>query len=182
MLGWGLNNAYTGLYSQDIGAVYNQPTMRYVQNNILDEDSVDNSLDMLTGKAIIALFDKSPEKQSPHDRIDDKQILVYRDKIVIKVTNATWTAYTDTNSMDPVLDDGANGLEVAPESEADIHVGDIVSYESDDMDGLLVHRVNEIGEDEQGWYAIMKGDNSPSPDPGKIRFEQVRYVLIGVIY
>jgi hypothetical protein len=33
-----------------------------------------------------------------------------------------------------------------------------------------------------GWYAIMKGDNLSYSDPGKIRFDQVQRVVIGILY
>jgi hypothetical protein len=46
----------------------------------------------------------------------------------------------------------------------------------------IVHRVIEIGNDEDGWYAITKGDNNPTPDPWKIRFEWVRRITVAVIY
>ncbi len=46
---------------------------------------------------------------------------------------------------------------------------------------LIIHRVVEIGEDEQGTYFITKGDNNFFSD-GKVRFGQIKYVTIGVIY
>jgi hypothetical protein len=84
--------------------------------------------------------------------------------------------------MDPVLDASANGIEIIPESEADIHVGDIVSYQSSSVEGTVIHRVVELGNDEEGWYAIMKGDNNQFADPGKVRFDQIKRVLVAVIY
>jgi hypothetical protein len=119
---------------------------------------------------------------SPSDIVKESQIKIYDDKIVIDIANARWSRYADTNSMDPVLDKGANGLQIIPKSEKDIHVGDIITYEPVWSDKLVVHRVVDIGRDDLGWYAIAKGDNTNRTDPGKIRFEQIRYLLIGVIY
>ena len=125
---------------------------------------------------------KSNEKISPSDRIKDSQIFVYEDRIVIYIENANYAIYADTNSMDPVLDKGMTGIEVVPFSENDVKLGDIITYNPEWTKDLVVHRVIEIGEDKQGWYAYAKGDNSSVIDPGKIRFEQVKYILVGVIY
>ena len=120
------------------------------------------------------------EQPSPKDRISEDQIRVLEDKIIINVPNAFWASYADSNSMDPLLDTEANGLELIPESKEDLQVGDVIAYQTDY--GLIVHRIIEINQDEQGWYCITKGDNATITDQQKIRFEQVRFVLIGVIY
>jgi len=122
------------------------------------------------------------ELVSPSDIIKERQIVIYEDRIVIFVDNAKWSRYADSNSMDPVIDAGANGLQIIPGSTDDIQIGDIVTYEPDWTDKLVVHRVIDIGMDDEGWYAVTKGDNSTFTDPGKIRFEQMRYLLIGVVY
>lgn len=121
-------------------------------------------------------------KPSPYDRVSESQIHVLNDKVVIDVPNVQWAAYADTHSMEPVLKAGATGLELIPNSENDIHVGDVVAYEADWSDGLVVHRVIDSGRDESGTYFILKGDNNGSADPGRIRFSDIKYVLIGVIY
>ena len=122
------------------------------------------------------------EQNSPFDRINESQIHVYADRIVIDVKNPEWATFTDTNSMDPLLDIGANALQIAPETENDIHVGDIISYHSEYAEGTIIHRVKAINKDEEGIYFTVKGDNNPELDPGKIRFSQIKKVLIGVIY
>lgn len=122
------------------------------------------------------------EKDSPYDFISTGDILVYSDRVVIKVSNPEWAVFTDTNSMDPVIDSGSNAIEVVPETESDIHVGDIVAYRSVYKSGVIVHRVVEIGSDSDGWYALLKGDNNPGVDPGKIRFSQVERIVVGIIY
>jgi hypothetical protein len=124
----------------------------------------------------------SNELISPHDRISNNQIFISENNILIKISGATLAGYADTNSMDPVLDNGATGIEIVPESENSIKVGDIISFESSWNSNLIVHRVIFIGEDELGWYCVTKGDNSRFTDPGKLRFNKVRYLLIGVLY
>ncbi len=127
-------------------------------------------------------FFRSKEVVSPKDRIKESQIHIYEDKIVIDISGAKYAKYANTGSMDPFLDIEANGIEIIPSSQEDIQIGDIITYQPDWSSNLVVHRIIQIGEDEQGWYAYTKGDNSSVIDPGKIRFNQVEYLLIGVLY
>jgi signal peptidase I len=121
------------------------------------------------------------EKISPGDRIKDNDIYVQEDKIIINVKKAKATRFADTNSMDPFLDKGSNGIEIKPEKPEDIKVGDIISYKSDKYDGIIIHRVIEIKKDNEIYY-MAKGDNNQEADDEKIRFNQVQGILIGVIY
>lgn len=122
------------------------------------------------------------EKLSPYDHIKKEQIHVYDDKVVIDIKRARWVEFEDTNSMDPLLDVGANAIQIIPESEEDIHLGDIVVYDSDFYGGSVIHRVVNINEDEKGKYFILKGDNNPVRDPENVRFGQIKRVLVGIIY
>ena len=122
------------------------------------------------------------EKISPSDRIGDDDIFVSNDKIIINVRNAKSTKFADTNSMDPFLDKGSNGIEILPKSPEDIKIGDIISYKSEKYDAVIIHRVIEIKKDNSGLYYLTKGDNNQKPDDEKIRFNNVKGVLVGVIY
>jgi hypothetical protein len=115
----------------------------------------------------------------PADRISQNDIEVYNDRIVIYLKNASLSDYASTKSMTPVIDSGANGIRIVPRNDEDIRVGDIVTYES--FNNLIVHRVVEIGNDSEGKYFIVKGDNNLISD-GKIRFSQIKYVTVAVIY
>jgi hypothetical protein len=150
---------------------------------LLQSSALPTSPDETQGGLLSAIFSQeTTERPSPCDRIKEPQILVYDDKIVLNIADAQWATFTDTNSMDPVIDAGANAIEYVPESESEICVGDIVSYRSHYADGVIIHRVVDIGYDDMGWYAIMKGDNLSYSDPGKIRFDQVQRVVIGILY
>ncbi|OGM02715.1 signal peptidase I [Candidatus Woesearchaeota archaeon RBG_13_36_6] len=122
------------------------------------------------------------EKLTPQDRIKEEQIKVYENMVVIDLENASWAKFVSTGSMIPTLSEDANAIELTPSSPKEIYVGDIISYVSPDGEDIIIHRVVEIGEDEQGWYAITKGDNNQLNDPFKVRFEQIERVLIGIIY
>lgn len=120
------------------------------------------------------------EIESPGDWVSEEQIKVYEDYIVLELGGATWAKFTDTNSMDPFLDIGANAIEIMPESAEQIQVGDIISYQADES--IIIHRVSEIGEDEDGIYYVVKGDNNTFTDPVEVRFDDVVGVLVAVIY
>ncbi|MBS3107283.1 hypothetical protein J4468_00005 [Candidatus Woesearchaeota archaeon] len=154
LLGWAANSAYSLVYFESNGS--ETPYMTSILSN---------------------------ERDSPSNLISEKDIEVLNDKIIIHVKNATWSKYADTNSMDPVFDIGANGLQIKPQTTTEINVGDIISYTSSWTNGdTIVHRVSYIGNDKEGWYAYAKGDNNDFRDPGKIRFKEIKSILIGIIY
>jgi hypothetical protein len=128
------------------------------------------------------LSDRAPERPSPCQRINQSQIFVTEGSILIDFQNAEWAKFTDTNSMDPVLDTGSYALEYVPLSPEELCVGDIASYRTRLADGTIIHRIVEIGYDQEGWYAKFKGDNLPYIDPERVRFEQIQRVVIGIIY
>lgn len=117
--------------------------------------------------------------KAPNDFIKEDQIEVFEDKIVIYVNNAGISRYADTGSMKPTLDEFSNGIRIVPEKPEDIHVGDIITFE--EGKDLIIHRVIEIGKDSNGTYFITKGDNNNISD-GRIRFENIKYKTIGLIW
>jgi len=116
--------------------------------------------------------------KAPGDWIKSNQIYVYEEGIIIDIEGAKLSSYANTGSMIPVLDEKANGIMIKPKSAGQIKVGDIIIFEDGD---LVVHRVVEIGEDKEGVYFITKGDNNRIDD-GKVRFNQIKYVTVAVIY
>ncbi|MGM5483795.1 MAG: signal peptidase I [Nanobdellota archaeon] len=120
------------------------------------------------------------EKKSPTDRIKQDQIKVTDNEVILKIKNASWSKFADTNSMDPLLDKGANAIQEKPVKN-ELNEGDIISYRPKGKNYLVIHRIIEIGDDGE-WYAIVKGDNNKYPDKGKIRFNQIEKVLLAIIY
>jgi hypothetical protein len=117
---------------------------------------------------------------SPSDWIKEEQIKVYQDKVVLEIDNPLWATFTNTNSMDPFIDESSHAIEISPESADSINVGDVISYNS--KIGVVIHRVIDKGKDEQGIYYIVKGDNNNFKDPFKVRFSDVVGVVVAVIY
>ncbi|MBS3112725.1 hypothetical protein J4418_01420 [Candidatus Woesearchaeota archaeon] len=129
-----------------------------------------------------AVYSLNNEKDSPFNHIPENQIKVYNDKIVLTIENAHWAKFADTNSMDPVFDIEANTIEIKPSLPEQVHIGDIVSYNSELLDNIIIHRVVNISSDEIGWYATFKGDNNLFNDPEKVRFGQINGLIVAIIY
>jgi len=127
----------------------------------------------------LGYFGFSKNLSAPFDFIDEKQIKIYDDKIVIFVNDASLSRYAPTGSMKPILDSGANGIRIKPSSENEIHIGDIITFKQDNY--LIVHRVIDEGTDSEGVYFITKGDNNSVAD-GKVRFKDIEYVTVGIIW
>ena len=136
------------------------------------------------GKYFLANFiGKEPlERISPFDRIKESQIIVDDNKVVVELKNPKLASFLNTNSMDPILDETANAIEIIPESEDDIKIGDIVSYNSKEKNITLVHRVIDMGYDSEVKYCILKGDNNVHPDQEKIRFRDIQRLIVMIIY
>ena len=117
--------------------------------------------------------------ESPGDWIKDSQIHVYENAVVIDIENAGISRYAPTGSMKPILDENSNGIRIVPENPSQIEIGDIITFEQDGE--LIIHRVVDKGTDEDGVYFITQGDNNNITD-GKVRFEDVRYVTIGILW
>ena len=121
------------------------------------------------------------EKQSPADRLQDSDINVFANSVRIDIKNAKWRDYIDSNSMDPLIDEGTTTIEIKPKNEDEIKVGDIIAYNVEGYDYAFVHRVVEIGQDAEGFYFITKGDNYYKED-SKVRFSQVKGIVVGILY
>lgn len=127
----------------------------------------------------IGILSIYPTKAVPNDYIKDNDLEIYSDKIIIKIKNASIGKYAATGSMEPVLNEYSNGIRIVPSSENEINVGDIITFQDDNI--LVIHRVIEKGSDDYGEYFITKGDNNPVSD-GKIRFKDIKYKTIGILY
>ncbi|MBC8500815.1 MAG: hypothetical protein ISS25_02055 [Nanoarchaeota archaeon] len=122
------------------------------------------------------------ERLSPSDHIKEENVHIYDDRVIIDIKNPQWAEFIDTNSMDPIIDEYANSIQIIPIEQEEVHIGDIVSYESEYATGTIIHRVVSIGEDDLGAYYYLKGDNNIFRDPGRVRFDQIRRVTVGIIY
>lgn len=126
---------------------------------------------------------KTADNASISDRIKVEQIQIEGNKLILIYNQDLYLSeYAPTSSMLPVFDKGHNGIEIVPETPKDIKIGDIVAYQSNYVNGLVVHRVIDIKQDNEGIYFVLKGDNNAEQDPEKVKFSQIKYILIGVLY
>ena len=116
---------------------------------------------------------------APSDWVGEDDIIVLGDRVVLRISNATVSSYGGSGSMLPLFDEGANGIRVVPSDEGEIGVGDIVSFRF--AGRLVVHRVVEKGVDGEGVYFVTRGDGNLIGD-GKVRFSEIEYVTIGIIF
>ncbi len=174
LIGWVSNSLYSIYFFPHLGTdARKQGINMQIPNNDLAVAEENESIQFQS---------KTKDKPSPAERISQDSIFVYEDEVVIKLNNSRWAIFTDSKSMDPVLDSTSKALEIVPQSEQDINVGDIVAYKSNYRNGLIVHRVFDIGNDSEGWYARLRGDNNDYTDPERVRFDQVKRVVVAVIY
>ena len=117
-----------------------------------------------------------PSVPAPSDWINESQINIISEFVCIYGKNGSISNYAPSGSMKPTFDTGANGIRIVPSSPEQIEVGDIVTWGDN-----IVHRVIQEGIDGEDYWYITKGDNSPSPD-NKIRFSDIKYVTIGILY
>ncbi len=127
---------------------------------------------------------RSRDLPHPYARIPLQDVHVYNSRVVIDVPGAIPVLLADTHSMDPLADNDSKVIAVAPQDERDIYVGDIVGYHCSSCNAteVIMHRVVAIGTDSEGTYYTLKGDNNVVPDPDKVRFSQIRTVVVGIIY
>ncbi len=117
--------------------------------------------------------------EAPGNWISEQEIQIYDNAVVLNIEGASLSRYAPTGSMKPLLNENSNGIKIVPKSEQDISIGDIVTFEQNGEH--IIHRVIEKGIDEKGVYFITKGDNNNVSD-GKIRFSQIKYVTIGMLW
>ncbi len=135
---------------------------------------------MVVGVAIMVSGLQTPERASPSNWINEDQISLTQDHVRLDIADASWAQFTNTNSMDPVIDENSHAIQVKPDSAADIKAGDIVAYNVGSK--IVIHRVSSVDMDSKGIYYTLQGDNSRIEDPGKIRFTDVVGVVVAVIY
>jgi len=158
----------------------------FLSSNIyadLNVDSTENPTNLDNINQVAKLTDNRTDiVASPSAWITEDQIGVYSQRVILDIKDPQWATFTDTHSMEPVLSSRAYAIEVVPESEDKINIGDIVSYNSKYADGIIIHRVINKEYDAGGVYFTIKGDNNPEADPGKIRFDQIQRVVVAIIY
>ncbi|MFH1916443.1 MAG: hypothetical protein ABIJ21_04205 [Nanoarchaeota archaeon] len=148
-------------------------------SNIIDQQ---NLIIRRMHERINTIYELGTEKKSPSDRIPAEKIQIEGNKVIIQVEQPMKGSITNSTSELPLLNEYSSTIEITPASEADIHIGDIIVYHSLEFSLPIMHRVVSQGYDIDGWFIITQGDNNFSPDDEKVRFFQVRSIVVGIIY
>lgn len=121
----------------------------------------------------------SPRDITPHEDIFYNHVT--KQIIIQNIDADIWlTEVEDTNSMDPTVDAGHTCIIDKSYPRSLLKPGDVVVYEA--LGKWIMHRIYEIGFDDDGKYFRLKGDNNYAVDPYKIRKEHIKGLLRGVIY
>lgn len=120
------------------------------------------------------------ERPSSRDIIPYSAIKVEGNKVTIDFGSDVEIAeIADTNSMDPVFDIGHNAILLKDFDHNQLAIGDVIVYQ---LSSLIIHRIIDIQEDENGRLYKLKGDNNPRADAYQIRDGHIKYLMVGVIY
>jgi hypothetical protein len=120
-------------------------------------------------------------KMAPQARLDENKVRVFPHVILIESSEELiWGKLRDSRSMVPVMDKEHHTIEFKNPKPESLKVGDIISFWKYNM--RIIHRIVEIAEDKEGWYAITRGDNAENVDAGKIRPGQIIGVVVAIFY
>jgi len=86
----------------------------------------------------------------------------------------------DTNSMDPVVDAGHTCILTNNFEHKDLTVGDVVVYQY--YTKKIMHRIVKITKDSEGRIFTLRGDNTGRHDPFILRDQNIKWLLLGIIY
>ncbi len=125
-------------------------------------------------------FGGTIDRDNPSDFITADEIHLYNDKLVIEKEGLKYAAVEDTKSMEPLLSSNSHTIETKPDIEK-LGKGDIISFYDASTGKTIVHSIVEISVDEQGWFARTKGYNTDFTDEWKVRFGDIKGVVVGVL-
>jgi len=137
-------------------------------------------------KVLKKLFGKGGEQPSPGDWLLQEN-MSYEDGVftarAVPFSRVWLTTVADTHSMDPTIDIGHTAILGFLQGFHDrLQTGDICVYYVPEHPTGILHRIVEIGHDENGRYYIFKGDNNWGSDPYRLRDADVEWVLVGILY
>ena len=136
---------------------------------ILGFNFISTSSKSITGNMIIG---------EPSNWLDEEDIQLNDDQIIIKIDDSSIISYSDVRSMEPYVTQNSMSIILKPEI-GNLEIGDVIIFQKSGT--LITHRIIKIGTDYSGVYYITQGDNNEISD-GKIRFEDIKGVVVGVLY
>ena len=96
------------------------------------------------------------------------------------------TSVPNTNSMEPLIDEGVLVVNEPVDSVSDLIIGDVITYERPPEfgGGHIIHTIVNISKDSKGWFCETQAANPKitAKDPYKVRANWVKYVLRSIIW
>ncbi len=161
-------------------AITMTPTATSITANAIAEPAVGNGVwsSQLNDafKSDVPVVDSAECEANPYTAYKDKYThfcsLFYKTPIELRKIDTT-------GSMWPNLKGGGYVIVTAPE---DLKVDDIVIISASVYEREVVHRIIETGEDTEGVWYRTQGDNNSVPDGKVLRWSDISYKVVGVIY
>lgn len=125
---------------------------------------------------------------SPCHRINYDSINTFDTQTSINLAGITKGKTFNTGSMLPVINGNSTILYNQIAGENNLCIGDIIMYNEtsagcyNKYSDLALHRIIKKGADEKGTYFITKGDNNNIADDCKVRINDIRVVVVGILY
>jgi len=144
--------------------------------------------------SVIDSMTPKPPYELPSPRATLNEDSVFCEGTVLHVVgllpHITVTRVVDTNSMDSAIDIGHQIIVSNNQEYMDnLEVGEVIIFHLNLIEnGVpvqkdILHAIDEIGEDEEGWYCYTKGWNPACPrDPWRLRKGDITWVCRGVIW
>ena len=130
----------------------------------------------LTNKGSLSTGNTILNTQSNWLTEDDIQLK--DNQLIININNSQILTYSDTRSMQPYVNQNSMSIILKPEYGS-LKVGDVIIFQKNGK--LITHRIVGLGTDNSGVFYLTQGDNNEVSD-GKIRFEDIKGVVVGVLY
>lgn len=124
------------------------------------------------------------EKPSPRDIVAHSDISYNESTHTVRIRGIkpdVWlTTVADTNSMDPTVDAGHTCILTNNFDHSNLAIGDIIVYAG--PRGYILHRITRITEDGGKRHYRVRGDNNFFADPYVLVDENIKWLLVGIIY
>ncbi len=140
---------------------------------------------LVTGAVVESLLlptNVSDDKLAPSDYFKTDDVILAPNQIIINNSHKAQLSIGTvmaSGSMVPVFDHNAVTINIVPQNPCEINVGDIIVFEeSYRKNTLIIHRVVNITKDYE--FITMGDHNLIEDDP--VKFSQVRYKIVGILY
>lgn len=130
------------------------------------------ALSFFLGYSIDKSVDYAPSLQINKNQLYEQSFVDFLSMNKLSISDVT-----GTGSMKPCISRTSIIIYRNDFTEDNLKIGDIVY----DTFHKVLHRIVKIGQDEKGKYYIVQGDNNEIYD-GKIRFSDIKGVVVGIIY